>query len=363
MNIKRKDEIKAFFNELIKECEKDGAYSVAETAEKMGVSYSQLQEWAKSIDIGLKAIDFCRMICGDNAEKDGMYGKIPAEESFKYMCENDDEFKEYYDKQKAIELREKLEEAGEEIPPTKTEGFVMIEEITKKSEQFVNADVNENLPANIPMQQQTKQEIEAERIKTWKERVKKSTPCFKVKPSTTKNEMEKNAVVLTSEATGDEQPTQELVEATLCATFGSANRDYATKLLALSLNGFFKNPNDEVLVHGANTANEINGALLSLNPKDEIEGMLCTRLLVLHDQYMEFMKRTANGTQTCAGIDLNINRSTKLMRLYNETLEALMRYKRKGEQKVTVQHVNVNKGGQAVVNGQLNQGEGSDAKK
>jgi len=39
----------------------------------------------------------------------------------------------------------------------------------------------------------------------------------------------------------------------------------------------------------------------------------------------------------------------KLLRLHNETIEALSRYRRGGEQKVVVQHVNVNNGGQAIV--------------
>ena len=50
-------------------------------------------------------------------------------------------------------------------------------------------------------------------------------------------------------------------------------------------------------------------------------------------------------------IDNNLNNATKCMRLHNETLEALNRYRRKGEQRVKVvhQYVQVNEGGQAVV--------------
>ena len=60
---------------------------------------------------------------------------------------------------------------------------------------------------------------------------------------------------------------------------------------------------------------------------------------------------TFMGSQglTVEQVDSCINRSSKLTRLYNETLEALMRYRRKGEQKVIVQHVNVNDGGRAIV--------------
>ena len=41
----------------------------------------------------------------------------------------------------------------------------------------------------------------------------------------------------------------------------------------------------------------------------------------------------------------------KLLRLYNETIQAITKYRRGGEQKLVIQHVNVNQGGQAVVGG------------
>ena len=48
-------------------------------------------------------------------------------------------------------------------------------------------------------------------------------------------------------------------------------------------------------------------------------------------------------------IEFNMKCAIKLLRLHNETTEALARYRRKGEQKVVVQHVNVNDGGKAIV--------------
>jgi hypothetical protein len=209
------------------------------------------------------------------------------------------------------------------------------------------------------LQQQTKKEIEAERIKFWKERVKRETPCFKAKQNVTEDEKGAKIISIMGDATSTEMLSQDLIDATICAATGSANQDYALKLIGQTVSAFFMDAHE----NEASIINKINGALLSLAPKDEIEGMLCSRLLVLHDQYMGFMSRVTTNVQTNAEIDLNINRATKLMRLWNETLDALSKHRRKGEQKVTVQHVNVNNGGQAVVNGQLNQGGGVDAKK
>jgi len=56
-------------------------------------------------------------------------------------------------------------------------------------------------------------------------------------------------------------------------------------------------------------------------------------------------------------VEKHINRATRLCRSYASVVEALNKYRTKGQQKITVQHVNVNDGGQAVI-GDINQGGG-----
>ena len=58
---------------------------------------------------------------------------------------------------------------------------------------------------------------------------------------------------------------------------------------------------------------------------------------------------------TVEGVNNNINRLTKLMRTFTAQVEALNKYRSKGQQKITVQHVNVENGGQAIV-GDVTQG-------
>ncbi|NRB22014.1 hypothetical protein HRU45_04730 [Candidatus Dependentiae bacterium] len=87
-------------------------------------------------------------------------------------------------------------------------------------------------------------------------------------------------------------------------------------------------------------------ALIAMQPNNIHEGMLCSRILALNNHAMACLKNAASPDQTSAGVDINYNRATKLMRLANDTLETLNRYRlnryrRKGEQKVTVQHVQV----------------------
>jgi hypothetical protein len=103
--------------------------------------------------------------------------------------------------------------------------------------------------------------------------------------------------------------------------------------------------------------NALKEALIELQPQDMIEGMWCSRLLVLHDQSIDLMRKAKDATLFHQK-EFYYNSATKLMRLCNETLDALNKHRRKGEQKVTVQHVNVSNGGQAIVGGNFTPGVG-----
>jgi hypothetical protein len=94
--------------------------------------------------------------------------------------------------------------------------------------------------------------------------------------------------------------------------------------------------------------------LSELQPKDATEAMLCSQLIALHAQAMEYLRR-AEKAELLHFQDSCMNNASKLLRLHHATLEALMRYRRKGEQKVVVQHqyVQVNDGGQAIVGSHL----------
>jgi len=53
--------------------------------------------------------------------------------------------------------------------------------------------------------------------------------------------------------------------------------------------------------------------------------------------------------QTFEGRELNMRHAERLMRIYNQQVDTLNKHRGKGQQKVTVEHVTVNEGGQAVV--------------
>jgi hypothetical protein len=69
-----------------------------------------------------------------------------------------------------------------------------------------------------------------------------------------------------------------------------------------------------------------------------------------HNATMECYRRAMIGEQTLEGRRDNLSQANKLSRTYAVLLDALNRYRGKeGQQKVTVEHVDVHAGGQAVV--------------
>jgi hypothetical protein len=75
---------------------------------------------------------------------------------------------------------------------------------------------------------------------------------------------------------------------------------------------------------------------------------------------MEFLRRASNADSGPA-IDAQIARATKLLKLNSAQLEALVRHRSRGEQKMIVEHVHIHRGGQAIV-GTVNHESGSGSR-
>jgi hypothetical protein len=102
------------------------------------------------------------------------------------------------------------------------------------------------------------------------------------------------------------------------------------------------------------TMDHVAAALHGIGPRDGLEGLLAVQMVGVHTLAMECMARAASREQTDLGVEVNINRATKLMRTFANQTEVLGRYRGKGEQKMTVEHVHVYQGGKAIV-GQVSQ--------
>ncbi len=90
-------------------------------------------------------------------------------------------------------------------------------------------------------------------------------------------------------------------------------------------------------------------ALEGIKPSDEVEGLLAAQMVATHAAAMECLRRAMIPGQTFEGRDNNLKHATKLLGMYARQLEALDKHRGKGQQKITVERVNVNSGGQAIV--------------
>jgi len=87
----------------------------------------------------------------------------------------------------------------------------------------------------------------------------------------------------------------------------------------------------------------------SLEPADGAEGMLAMQMVGTHYAAIESLRRAALPDQTFEGRDMALKQAHKLMALYTQQVATLNKNRGKGQQKVTVEHVHVEAGGQAIV--------------
>jgi hypothetical protein len=99
-----------------------------------------------------------------------------------------------------------------------------------------------------------------------------------------------------------------------------------------------------------------------IEPRDEIEAMLGAQMAAVHMASMTFARRLAH-VDNIPQQDSAQNAFNKLARTFAAQLSALKEYRSKGEQKMTVQHVHVAEGGQAIVGNVNAPAEGVGARK
>ena len=103
-----------------------------------------------------------------------------------------------------------------------------------------------------------------------------------------------------------------------------------------------------------------------MGPCNLTEAMLAGQMLTANTAAQRFLAKALVDGQSTEGIDRNVNRATRLMRVFMEQVEVMQRLKgRTGQQRVVVEHVNVHRGGQAIVGavmGALGPGEKAHVK-
>jgi hypothetical protein len=102
----------------------------------------------------------------------------------------------------------------------------------------------------------------------------------------------------------------------------------------------------------------MTGAMKGIAPRDEIEGMLSAVLIALNFAVLECVRCAHRDDQLLNVRWAALNQANKGARTMATIVDALNRYRGKVQQKVRVEHVQVNYGGQAIV-GSIETGKGS----
>jgi len=194
-----------------------------------------------------------------------------------------------------------------------------------------------------------------------------------VKPYTPKaGEMDRIKAVAAKRAARADGPPMKLkiVDGSLQINFTHADTDLARILMMADLGtcdpSFMLGVQSQIAAIGAHGRNIDEGAsnfLLSVvrgvQPRDELEAMLAVQMGAIHQPTM-MLARRLNHVETIPQQDAAERALNKLARTYATQMEALKRYRTGGQQKVTVEHVTVNAGGQAIVGAVAHGGRGSD---
>ncbi|OYU00909.1 MAG: hypothetical protein CFE36_13200 [Sphingomonadaceae bacterium PASS1] len=93
---------------------------------------------------------------------------------------------------------------------------------------------------------------------------------------------------------------------------------------------------------------------------DVIEGMLAVQMIGTHNAIVECFRRAMIPDQRLEAQKVYLSQAERLMGLYTRHLTALDKHRGKGQQNITVRHVNVASGGQAIV-GNIDAGQNKAA--
>jgi len=136
-------------------------------------------------------------------------------------------------------------------------------------------------------------------------------------------------------------------ESALCRIFGTSDEMQANALLSQCLK-----PLKEDEASDENSANDERTFMLSvindIAPRDAIERMLAVQMAATHVATIRQGRRMAFADQL-PQFDSHERAYNKLARTFAAQVEALRKHRNGGKQTVTVQHVSVSDGGQAIV--------------
>ncbi len=138
----------------------------------------------------------------------------------------------------------------------------------------------------------------------------------------------------------------EHADSAMIAAFGVNNSDFIDEQVR-ALATFANKPKKST----RDLARSITSSLALISeiaPNDPIEAMLAVQMVTTHKCAMKAIE-SLNWSESLKQDSVASNSATKLMNLYIRQMEALNKHRGKGQQKMTVEHIHVNEGGQAII--------------
>ncbi|WP_051669378.1 hypothetical protein [Bryobacter aggregatus] len=90
--------------------------------------------------------------------------------------------------------------------------------------------------------------------------------------------------------------------------------------------------------------------LVEMKPEGVLEAMLCNQMIATHDAAMAMMQAVPHRDGGIHRQESGLTNGAKLMKLFAEQVEVYQKLKGQGtQQRVTVEHVHIHEGGQAMV--------------
>jgi hypothetical protein len=133
----------------------------------------------------------------------------------------------------------------------------------------------------------------------------------------------------------------------LCRIFGTSDEIQANSLLSHCLKPL--NADEASDEHPGNDERAFMLSIVNdLAPRDAVERMLAVQMAATHVATIRSARWLAN-TENIPQVQAHYTGFNKLARTFAAQVEALRKHRTGGEQRVTVQHVNVSDGGQAIV--------------
>lgn len=112
------------------------------------------------------------------------------------------------------------------------------------------------------------------------------------------------------------------------------------------------------------TVNQSLAFMHDMKPQDTLEAMLAMQMQATHRAMLTYSgKLLSPDSRSIEQANFYMNSITKLSRTYIAQMDALNKHRGKGQQKMTVEHVHINQGGQAIIGNVTQAGRGESVQK